>query len=382
MSSDRARLLALQMVFALNALGLSVWFPRIPDVKMALDLDVLTLAFCLFGLPAGTMLGFLSVGRITARIGVKAACIWGGSLFLVAFIGPGLAWNAPSLGLALFICGLTIATIEVAMNAKASQTEKALGRRIMTRCHAFWSFGTVGGALIGGAFAEAGVSFLTQQLILQPVFAALTIVFASRLMADEPSIDAPAHRYTLPAAPLLLLCLVPIGALFIEGAMMEWSALLLREYVGAGPFATAATFSVFALAMAFARLAGDWLAERFDPQPVILTSALAMGVGIAGFGLSPSLWISVPFAALVGVGCANIYPLTMSIVARLPGQRTEGNVATLALIAFTAFLLSPPTIGILASNFGLPVALALLAPLGLLPRLILRRAAPPKAVVD
>jgi MFS family permease len=324
------------------------------------------------------MLGFLTVGRITARIGVKAACIWGGSLFLIAFIGPALAWNAPSLAIALFLCGLAIATIEVAMNAKASQTEKALGRRIMTRCHAFWSFGTVGGALIGGTFAEAGVSFLTQQLILQPVFAALTIIFASRLMADEPSPEAPANRYTLPAGPLLLLCLVPIGALFIEGAMMEWSALLLREYVGAGPFATAATFSVFALAMAFARLAGDWLAERFDPQPVILTSALAMGVGIAGFGLSPSLWISVPFAALVGAGCANIYPLTMSIVARLPGQRTEGHVATLALIAFTAFLVSPPTIGILASNFGLPVALALLAPLGLVPRLILRRTAPPR----
>jgi MFS family permease len=382
MSTERTRLFALQMVFALNAIGLAVWFPRIPDVKAALDLDVLTLAFCLFGLPAGTMLGFLSVGWITARIGIRAACIWGGSLFLIAFIGPALAWNAPTLALALFVCGLTIATIEVAMNAKASQTEKALGRRIMTRCHAFWSFGTVGGALIGGAFAEAGVSFLTQQLILQPVFAGLTIAFARRLLPDEPSTEAQAHRYALPAWPLLMLCLVPIGALFIEGAMMEWSALLLREYVGAGPFATAATFSVFALAMALARLAGDWLAERFEPQPVILASAFAMGVGIAGFGLSPTLWLSVPFAALVGTGCANIYPLTMSMVARLPGQRTEGNVATLALIAFTAFLISPPTIGILANSFGLPVALALLAPLGLVPRLILRRAALPKAVVD
>jgi MFS family permease len=375
MSTERSRLFALQMVFALNALGLSVWFPRIPDVKAALDLDVLTLAFCLFGLPAGTMLGFLSVGAITARIGVRAACVWGGALFLISFIGPALAWNAPSLGTALFVCGLCIATIEVAMNAKASQTEKAMGRRIMTRCHAFWSFGTVGGALIGGAFAEAGIGFLTQQLILQPLYAALTIAFARRLLADEPSLETPARRYVLPARPLLLLCLVPIGALFIEGAMMEWSALLLREYVGAGPLATAATFSVFALAMAVTRLAGDRLAERFQPQPVILASALLMGVGIAGFGLSPSLWLSAPFAALVGAGCANIYPLTMSIVARLPGQRTEGNVATLALVAFTAFLVSPPAIGILADQFGLPVALALLAPLGLLPRLILRRSA-------
>ena len=72
------------------------------------------------------------------------------------------------------------------MNAKASQTERVLGRRIMTRCHAFWSFGTVAGALIGGAFAQAGISFLTQQLILQPIFAAATIFFALRLIPDDP----------------------------------------------------------------------------------------------------------------------------------------------------------------------------------------------------
>ena len=174
MSAERARLFALQMVFALNALGLSVWFPRIPDVKEALGLDVLTLAFCLFGMPAGTMLGFLTVGRIIKAIGLRATCLWGGSVFLVSFIGPGLAPNAVWLGLSLFFCGLTIATIEVSMNAKASQTEREMRRRIMTRCHAFWSFGTVLGALIGGAFAQNGVSFLTQQLVLQPVFAAAT----------------------------------------------------------------------------------------------------------------------------------------------------------------------------------------------------------------
>jgi hypothetical protein len=35
------------MVFALNAIGLAVWFPRIPDVKEALELDTcLALVVC------------------------------------------------------------------------------------------------------------------------------------------------------------------------------------------------------------------------------------------------------------------------------------------------------------------------------------------------
>ncbi|MBA3324231.1 MAG: MFS transporter [Rhodobacteraceae bacterium] len=375
MLAERTRLLALQLVFALNGLGLAVWFPRIPDVKAALDLDVLTLAFCLFGLPAGTMIGFLSVGRITRAFGLKATTIWGGAVFLLSFIGPGLASNAVLLGLALFLCGLTIATIEVAMNAKASQMERALGRRIMTRCHAFWSFGTVTGALIGGGFAQAEIPFLTQQLIVQPIFAAGTVIFGRMLVADEPQAAAAPRGFELPSRALFVLCVVPIGALLVEGAMMEWSALLLRDHVGASPFATAATFSTFALAMACTRLAGDRLAELFGARRVILGSGLLMAGSVLGFALSPTLWLSAPFAALVGVGCANIYPLTMSMVAPLPGQRPEANVATLALTAFTAFLIGPPFIGVMASLTGLPTALALLAPLGAIPLLMMRQRA-------
>ena len=42
--------------------------------------------------------------------------------------------------------------------------------------------------------------------------------------------------------------------------------------------------------MALTRLAGDRLAERFGPRPVILRSGLIMAAGIAGFGLAPALW--------------------------------------------------------------------------------------------
>jgi MFS family permease len=379
MSAARA-IFPLQMVFALNAVGLAVWFPRIPDVKADLGLDVLTLAFCLFAMPAGTMLGFLGVARLIRRFGTRTVCVWGGSGFLLVFILPGLARSAVSLGLALFVCGLTIATIEVAMNAKASQTERILGRRIMTRCHAFWSLGTVTGGLLGGLFAQGGISFLVQQLVLQPIFAAATVFFALRLIPDEPEPEAaPERGFFVPPLALVLLCLVPIGALLIEGAMLEWSALLMREDKGASPFLTGVTFAAFALGMAGSRLSGDGLAERFGARPVIVASGLMMGIGVAGFGLAPALWVSLPTAALVGAGCGNIYPLTMSMVGRIPGPRPEHNVATLALVAFTAFLVGPPAIGTMAHLIGLPWALAVLAPLGLVPLAMLGRLPAPGA---
>lgn len=367
-------ILPLQLVFALNAVGLAVWFPRIPDVKAALGLDVLTLAFCLFAMPAGTILGFAIVARVIAALGTRQTVVVGGAGFLILFILPGLAWDAVSLAAALFLCGLTIATIEVSMNAKASQTERVLGRRIMTRCHAFWSFGTVAGGLLGGLFSQAEVSLLAQQVILQPIFAALTVWFGRRLIEDAPEVSAASERgFYRPPLAMVLLCVVPIGALLIEGAMLEWSALLMRVDKGASPFVTGLTFAVFALGMAAARLSGDGLAERFGARPVIVASGLAMGTGVALFGLAPALWVSMPAAALVGLGCGNIYPLTMSMVGRIPSPRPERNVATLALVAFTAFLIGPPLIGTLAHAIGLPLALAVLAPLGVLPALLLER---------
>ena len=111
------------------------------------------------------------------------------------------------------------------------------------------------------------------------------------------------------------------------------------------------------------------------PRPVMLASGFAMAAGIVGFGLAPGLWLSLPAALLVGAGCGNIYPLTMSMVGQLPAARPERNVATLALVAFTAFLIGPPLIGTLAHVVGLPLALALLAPLGLAPLALVPRPA-------
>ena len=167
---------AIKAAFGLNALAIAVWFPRIPDVKAALDVDLLTLSICFFMLPLGTLASFAYAAPLIERLGARrVVMIWGG-LFALLFIPPAFAWSAPALGVTLFAAGLAIAPIEIGMNAKASVFEHQTGRRIMTQCHAMWSFGAMGGALIGGVFAEAGIGFLTQQLFVAPLLAGLAVL--------------------------------------------------------------------------------------------------------------------------------------------------------------------------------------------------------------
>jgi fucose permease len=219
------------------------------------------------------------------------------------------------------------------------------------------------------------VGFLTQQLVLAPIFAAIAFAVAGALPADRGAeAHVPTKGLRLPQGILLAVCLMPMGALMVEGAMMEWSALFLRGDVGLGAFQAAAVFAVFEVAMAAARLSGDRLIERFGARAVLATSAVVAALGVLVFALSPGLVVAMAGATLTGLGIANIYPLAMSRAAEIPGPNPENNIATVAFAAFTIYLVSPPLIGTLGSALGLTMAFVLLTPVALYPLFMLRAA--------
>ena len=79
---------------------------------------------------------------------------------------------------------------------------------------------------------------------------------------------------------------------------------------------------------------------------------------------------SIVSAGMVGAGIANIYPITMTLAASLPGRK-EKNVATVAFVSFTSFLIGAPLIGFMGEYWGLEVALSIIAPTSLFPLLYL-----------
>ena len=362
-------LMALQGVFFVNALALGLWLPRIPDVKAALDLEIWMVAVCLMGAPIGTSVGFLFAPAAVRKLGLKMACIVAGAGTCIVLIMPALMTNGPMLMFSLFIVGLNIALIEVAMNSKANVVQRDLGRRIMSRCHGFWSFGMMSGGLVAGYFAQAGWSVAGQQFLTETLAAILAIIFALALPQDSTRDDVEGTSMSLPKGPIVILCLLPIGALMVEGAMLEWSVLYLREEVLIEAFSASFVFAVFAMAMGFARLAGDWATDRLGVMRVLFISGLLMFAGMVIFSLSGSYPTLVLAAAFAGVGSANVYPLVMSIAPDVEGGDPEQTVATVALAAFTAFLIGPPLIGFVGDAFSLSVALLILAPIGFTPAL-------------
>jgi len=252
--------IAIFLVFFFESSVLGQWIPRIPDIKTALALSDASLGLALLALPLGTVLGFAIVGKIIESYGLRTCCRWFLVVWALLFIGPALAGNFWQLFLALFVAGVAVGTIETAMNTEAARIERVLGIRIMSRCHGFWSLGTMFGALMGGALSQWGVSVFTHFLIAMPILAVCGFIVAGFLPESSTSgSDIPSKNnkelspdagensklFRWPSRSILLLCLMPIGIMMVEGAFIDWCCFHAGHYVCGAHHYCNHLFSVF-----------------------------------------------------------------------------------------------------------------------------------------
>jgi len=355
-------------VFFLESAVLGNWIPRIPDMKQSLALSDAQLGFCLLAIPLGTVLGLLVAGRIIERTGLRRACQIALPAWAVSFVLPPFAETQAVFILFLLISGVTVGLTEVAMNTEADRIEQELDKRIMSRCHGFWSLGSMAGALTGGGLAHLGMSVTLHFVLVMPVIAVLGFWMATRLPQSEPTnkeqTEPSSTLFRLPSRLILLLCMMPMGAMVVEGAFIDWSAVFVKSILEASPLLISVIYSFFAIVMAAVRLCGDAIGDRYPSKLIVQVSGVAAAAGIAVFAMSVNEAMAMFGAALSGMGVAIVYPVAVTAAARRPGLPAD-NVAAITMVSFTAFLLAPPIIGFLSDMFGLRFALLMLAPVAM-----------------
>lgn len=367
--SDRSIVWAIFGVFFFESAVLGQWIPRIPDIKRALELSDGSLGLALLSLPVGTVVGLAIAGKVVEHIGLRLACRIFLPLWALLFITPGLAQTLFQLMIALAICGLAIGIIETSMNTEAARIENALGKRLMSRCHGFWSLGTMAGALLGGAIAQLGIGVFAHFAMVLPLIALAGYYVATRLPVISEASSSneqegeSSRLIRLPDKAILLLCVMPLGVMMVEGAFIDWSAVFMRDVMAASPLLIAVTYSFFSIVMAIVRLSGDTLATHYGELAIVRVSGLAASAGIAVFALAPSAIVAFAGAAVAGAGVAIVFPLAVTAAANRPSRKPADNVAALNMIAFSAFLIAPPLIGFLSEWIGLRYALLSLCPL-------------------
>ncbi|WP_067817172.1 MFS transporter [Actinomadura kijaniata] len=362
----RARV-AVTLAFLVHGLVGTAWVARIPQIKQELGLGEGALGVALLGAPLGVFFAVRIAGRAVARWGSRATSLATGAGGALVLVPLGFAWDLPSLTGALFLLGMGLGMMDVAMNAQGVAVERAYERPIMSGLHGSYSVGTLLAALVGAGAAQAGVPVPAHLSAMAVVLAAVLLLGGRGMLGPAADVTpepagggtagagraARVSRWTLPLLGVIGLCSF-VG----EGAMADWSAVYLREDLGTAPGTAGLGFAGCAVAMTVGRLAGDRVVHRFGPVRVLRAGSL---VGSLGLGLG--LVAHHPVAAvagftLFGLGIAVVAPVTFSAAGNLPGVPAATGIGRVTAVGYLGLLGGPPVIGFVAEGLGLPWALA------------------------
>jgi MFS family permease len=269
------------------------------------------------------------------------------------------------------------------MNAQAVLVEARYARPIMSSFHGVYSLGGLLGAATAGVIAGQGIAPERHLLAIGALLLGLVLIARSHLIpaSGEGQSDGPA--FALATGPLAGIGAIAFCVLVAEGAMADWSAVFLREVVGAGPAVAAMGYTAFSLTMAAVRFAGDSLTERLGPVRVIRSGGVLVAVGLTLALLTAAPVLTLIGFGLVGVGLAAAFPITLSAAGRTPRVPTGTAIAAVATAGYAGFLVGPPVIGFVSHASSLRFGLACVLLLGIAIALLagqVARAAGPGAV--
>ncbi len=352
-------------IFCINGFLVGSWAPQIPVFLIRLGISEFTLGLLILLFGAGAVSAMAWAGHLIAKHGSQ----WVLRLFAVAAaFGLLMVALAPDVWLAaaaLFVFGGLVGGMDVTMNANAVVVEKKLGRAIMSSSHGFWSLGGFAGGALGGLIIQTAGHLVHAAVVT--VVALAAVGFAYRHIVADEIVAAPEHRrFVLPRAPIIyVLGLMALLGMNSEGAVLDWSALYLREELGSDLATAGLAFACFAGAMALMRFLGDAVRNRFGAVATMRLSSLVSTLGMLVAGLAPSPWIAIAAFAVCGLGIANVVPIIFSAAGNQPGTSPGAGMSVVTLMGYSGILAAPSAIGFVGEHVGFaPVYVAVAALLG------------------
>lgn len=341
-------------------------FPRLPDIQQAMGVGEGQLGLALIGSAVGTLISLTFAGRFIEAAGYRRVLLTAIPLLSVFYALAMWAQGPLMFFLLLLPVGITIGAIEIIINIEADRVEHAIGRRIMSRAHAFWSLGFFTAGMVGAFIAQSGLDPRWHLMLMIPVILVATLVLLGRFQpaahrAGSSTDETP--RLAKPTATIMALVAVCLSAMLMEGAGIDWSAIYMRDVFAAEPFWAGIAVAAVAGSQALARFFADGFVDRFSPANVARALLLVLGLGVVLVFFAGAAWIAYLGFALIGIGSSALFPLAMSAAAQQTDRPAAINVAALAQFSFTAFLLGPPLLGYVAEHFGIQWTFGIGAPL-------------------
>ncbi len=359
-SADRpATRLATRLAFLVAGFGIACWAPLVPFAKERLGVDDATLGLLLLCLGIGSVVAMLATGPVSARYGSRPVIIAGGIGLAVMLPFLSVASSIVTLGFTLLLFGAALGSIDVAMNVHAVEVERASSRPLMSGFHALFSIGGFAGSLLMTVLLSTDIGALPGTLVSAAIMLVAMAVAGPRLLRSSKAEEGP--MFALPHGVVLVLAGLAAVTFLTEGAMLDWSALLLTDKGLVTQDKGGLGYILFAIAMTVGRLGGDALTSRIGDRRTLIWGGLLAAGGFAVLLSTEVRLVALTGFLLIGLGASNIVPVFFRLAGAQQAMPAALAVGAITTTGYAGILVGPAGIGFLAHSVGLPAAFWMLA---------------------
>ncbi|MES2450220.1 MAG: MFS transporter [Pseudomonadota bacterium] len=365
MSADRpATRLATRLAFLVAGFGIACWAPLVPFAKQRLAVDDATLGLLLLCIGAGSVAAMIAIGPLSARYGSKPVIVGSGMALACVLPFLSLAATPLALGVVLLLFGGALGSLDVAMNIHAVEVESAAQRPLMSGFHALFSIGGFAGSATMTLLLSLKIAALAGSLICSALMAVAMLIAWPRLLSSARIDEGP--LFVRPHGIVLLLAVLAMVTFLAEGAMLDWSALLITQASLVDTRMGGVGYILFSITMTAGRLFGDRLTARLGDYRTLLGGGLLAALGFVLILASPVAPAALAGFLLIGLGASNIVPVLFRLAGSQKSMPPAQAIGALTTLGYAGILVGPAAIGFVAKAVGLPVAFWVLAALLLL----------------
>lgn len=357
-TQSRTRL-ATRLAFLAAGFGLASWAPLVPFARDRVGADEGALGLLLLCLGVGSVTAMTLAGILSARWGVRPVIVLSGLLMATALPFLAIADTPVLLGLVLFLFGAGLGSLDVAMNIHAVDVEKAGDMPLMSGFHALFSIGGFSGAAVVTGLLSLGVSPVFCAAVSALVVGVAILVAWPRLSRIRGAKDGP--LFAIPKGVVLLLALLAVAAFLAEGAILDWSAVLITDTALIPVAQGGLGYIVFSIAMTVGRLVGDDVTARLGDRRVLFGGGIVAVLGFILLLLAPDAPVALGGFVLIGLGTSNIVPVLFRLAGAQTVMPSGLAIAAVTTTGYAGVLIGPAAVGAIAHVLGLNAAFWLVA---------------------
>lgn len=345
------------LVFMTVSILFGSWVTRIPDVKANLGLSEGTLGLSLLGMSIGALLMMPFSAWIMSKFGTGKTIVIGILVAIVTMALPVFATSFWMLVSFLFLAGLCHGLTDVAINAAAAMIEQSQRIRILSTCHGMFSIGGMFGAILGSFLASMGVSVQVHLTSLAVVMIIFILLISKNLLKVENAEIEEGKIFVLPSGGLIGLAVIGFAIMMGEGAIADWSAIYIKDYLYGTAAIAGLGFAGFSFTMSLGRFMGDSIVPKYGSKNIIRFGSALGAFGLALVIFIPHIYVAILGFTIVGLGFSCVVPILFSAAAKVPDVASGTGIAAVTTSGIFGFLIGPPAIGFIANEFNLTIAL-------------------------